>query len=325
MVDATLDITHQCGRKGLLRVQKEHIELFQAFAKLDLVQNSKLVKILEPYPSLTIKDCETLRVGNTHELIDNDVDKHKWTMFVQCPNEPSKVVFQLHADYSPSTITLQKPPFEVTRSGYAEFEVKVKILWANGCTKDVVHRLNFTQPLTSTTVDLQLSFKQVQSNLEPCNNFQTPNVPKELHNSEIEPHQLTPTNKKRVSKDVMVHTYVNQSLPTAQEVPAAEGIRQSIEDDEVESVHEDDTDYAVTPAPPDDLLSVVTDNSHSSEDQQSEVQQSEDDASPISANKQGHSVAANNQGHSVAANKQGHPIKRKHHEIAPPSEQGWGF
>lgn len=60
---------------------------------------------------------------------------HSWTIFVRDPtgNDLStyikKVVFKLHDTYPNPTRTIENPPFEVTESGWGEFEVLIKIFF----------------------------------------------------------------------------------------------------------------------------------------------------------------------------------------------------
>lgn len=75
---------------------------------------------------------------------------HSWTVFVRDPtgNDLSqyikKVVFKLHDTYPNATRTIEQPPFEVTESGWGEFEIVIKIYFqTEGGEKNVtlVHHL----------------------------------------------------------------------------------------------------------------------------------------------------------------------------------------
>ncbi|TID30282.1 hypothetical protein CANINC_001162 [Pichia inconspicua] len=75
---------------------------------------------------------------------------HSWTVFVRDPtgNDLSqyikKVVFKLHDTYPNATRTIEQPPFEVTESGWGEFEIVIKIFFhTEGGEKNVtlVHHL----------------------------------------------------------------------------------------------------------------------------------------------------------------------------------------
>ena len=41
----------------------------------------------------------------------------------------SKVVFQLHASFPQPTRELTEPPFEITETGWGEFEAQIRIFW----------------------------------------------------------------------------------------------------------------------------------------------------------------------------------------------------
>ena len=61
---------------------------------------------------------------------------HKWTLYLRSPDPTfdlskaiSKVVFQLHPSFSVPTRELTSPPFEVTESGWGEFEASMRVVW----------------------------------------------------------------------------------------------------------------------------------------------------------------------------------------------------
>ncbi|KAG0683538.1 NuA4 histone H4 acetyltransferase complex and the SWR1 complex subunit [Pichia californica] len=75
---------------------------------------------------------------------------HSWTIFVKDPtnNDLSsyikKVVFKLHDTYPNSTRTIESPPFEVTETGWGEFEIIIKIFFhTEGGEKNItlIHHL----------------------------------------------------------------------------------------------------------------------------------------------------------------------------------------
>lgn len=75
---------------------------------------------------------------------------HSWTIFVKDPtgNDLSsyikKVVFKLHDTYPNSTRTIESPPFEVTETGWGEFEIIIKIYFhTEGGEKNItlIHHL----------------------------------------------------------------------------------------------------------------------------------------------------------------------------------------
>lgn len=58
---------------------------------------------------------------------------HIWTIFVRGPQNEDisycikKVVFKLHDTYPNATRTVETPPFELTETGWGEFEINIKI------------------------------------------------------------------------------------------------------------------------------------------------------------------------------------------------------
>lgn len=59
---------------------------------------------------------------------------HKWTVFVRDPAGKDdlsyiikKVVFKLHDTYPQPQRTIESPPFEVTETGWGEFEIQIRI------------------------------------------------------------------------------------------------------------------------------------------------------------------------------------------------------
>lgn len=60
---------------------------------------------------------------------------HHWTVFVRDPNGNDisymikKVVFKLHDTYVNLTRSIEEPPFEVTETGWGEFEINIKIFF----------------------------------------------------------------------------------------------------------------------------------------------------------------------------------------------------
>lgn len=80
--------------------------------------------------------------GNTAEPLGNNktpempVDHtHKWTIFVRDPNGQDlskfikRVVFKLHDTYPNPSRSIEQEPFEVTETGWGEFEITIKIFF----------------------------------------------------------------------------------------------------------------------------------------------------------------------------------------------------
>lgn len=75
---------------------------------------------------------------------------HLWTIFVGGPQNEDisyfikKVVFKLHDTYPNATRVVESPPFELTETGWGEFDVNVKIHFVDEANEKVVsfyHRL----------------------------------------------------------------------------------------------------------------------------------------------------------------------------------------
>ncbi|KAL8891281.1 MAG: hypothetical protein Q9205_005726 [Flavoplaca limonia] len=76
---------------------------------------------------------------------------HQWTIYVRpCPTHPDlsyfikKISFKLHETYTNSLRTVEAPPFEVTETGWGEFEVQIKLYFvpeANEKPQTIWHHL----------------------------------------------------------------------------------------------------------------------------------------------------------------------------------------
>lgn len=100
-------------------------------------------------PQTRVKDiCVTrpIMYGNTTvplEAADRRRDTppdhtHKWTVFVRDPSGKDdlgyvikRVVFKLHDTYPQPTRVIEQPPFELTETGWGEFEIQIRILFAS--------------------------------------------------------------------------------------------------------------------------------------------------------------------------------------------------
>lgn len=89
-----------------------------------------------------------LKIGNNaKKLHDNDEKKNTtlWKCYVSCENERSmieKVTFQLHPTFSPSKVTLFRPPFVVERIGWGSFNIQILVSTKDGKTHEFVHPLS---------------------------------------------------------------------------------------------------------------------------------------------------------------------------------------
>ena len=83
--------------------------------------------------------CLPLAYGSIAFYLGKKADEyhtHRWTLYVRSPDQNfdlskaiSKVVFQLHPSFPQPTRELCEPPFEVTETGWGEFEASIRIVW----------------------------------------------------------------------------------------------------------------------------------------------------------------------------------------------------
>lgn len=83
--------------------------------------------------------CLPLAYGSVAFYLGKKSDEfhtHRWTLYVRSPDQAfdlsraiSKVVFQLHPSFPQPTRELNEPPFEVTETGWGEFEASIRIVW----------------------------------------------------------------------------------------------------------------------------------------------------------------------------------------------------
>lgn len=114
----------------------------------------------------------SIRIGNTHQLLQEAHNSHEWKMFVDLvPNDRGKtpgvtagdliekVVFDLHPTFTPQVVTVSKAPFELTRTGWGTFDVRVIVFWkpaaktASAAT-EWIHELSFENDQTSRVVPI---------------------------------------------------------------------------------------------------------------------------------------------------------------------------
>jgi len=82
-----------------------------------------------------------------------------WQVFVKDPSrQVSKVKFLLHKTFQPNSVVLSSPPYVLNRTGWGEFEIKVKIYFSNGIKRFYYQPLQFNNPsITTYLVPLALS------------------------------------------------------------------------------------------------------------------------------------------------------------------------
>ena len=92
---------------------------------------------------------------------EEDGHTHQWTVYVKpFRNEDmssyvKKVNFKLHDSYANNNRVVSKPPYEVTETGWGEFEIQIKIYLADPVERPVIiyHVLKLFQSGTGPTTD----------------------------------------------------------------------------------------------------------------------------------------------------------------------------
>ena len=83
--------------------------------------------------------CLPIAYGSVAFYLGSKADEyrtHRWTLYVRSPDQTfdlgraiSKVIFQLHPSFPQPTREIVEPPFEVTETGWGEFEASIRIVW----------------------------------------------------------------------------------------------------------------------------------------------------------------------------------------------------
>ncbi|RCV20072.1 hypothetical protein SEVIR_4G025600v4 [Setaria viridis] len=80
----------------------------------------------------------------------SEYNSHKWTVYVRSANNEDlsvivkRVVFQLHPSFQNPTRVVEQPPFELSESGWGEFEIAITLYFhSDVCEKrlDLFHQL----------------------------------------------------------------------------------------------------------------------------------------------------------------------------------------
>ncbi|CAI2351730.1 unnamed protein product [Caenorhabditis sp. 36 PRJEB53466] len=85
---------------------------------------------------------------------DSDSHTHQWTVFLRpyMAEDPTKwirkVQFKLHESYANPYRVIEKPPYEVTETGWGEFEIQIRIYFVDPMEKPITafHYLRLFQP-----------------------------------------------------------------------------------------------------------------------------------------------------------------------------------
>mmetsp|Transcript_6302 Transcript_6302/g.9553 ORF Transcript_6302/g.9553 Transcript_6302/m.9553 type:complete len:553 (-) Transcript_6302:18-1676(-) len=89
-----------------------------------------------------------LVISNSCETCKNEEKYVFWTLKVKPVNSQHKklirsVVFDLHPTFTPSSIQVTKPPFQISRRGWGTFDVNISVYDIHGKVHHFVHRLSF--------------------------------------------------------------------------------------------------------------------------------------------------------------------------------------
>ncbi|KAL0486681.1 YEATS family protein [Acrasis kona] len=89
-------------------------------------------------------------IGNAHSVRPrNGEDWHEWRLFVRMRDEDNiedyidKVVVKLHPTFTPSTVVLSDPPFEMKRLGWGVFNIKVTLHFKQEYNKKNLHTSHY--------------------------------------------------------------------------------------------------------------------------------------------------------------------------------------
>ncbi|KAF5298959.1 hypothetical protein FQR65_LT09508 [Abscondita terminalis] len=175
-------------------------------------------------------------VGNISKWMpsesEEDKSTHKWMVYVRGSKENpdishfvEKVVFYLHPSYQPNDVVeLRHPPFHLSRRGWGEFPLRVKIFFQYTLNKpvDIIHNLKLDKTFTGqqtlgneTIVNLFL-YKKEKKALD--NDIQIPPIKQEVPDDLLENEINTNLNS---GTDVDMHNYTEHdycSVGLGQEV-----------------------------------------------------------------------------------------------------------
>ncbi|KAF1757704.1 hypothetical protein GCK72_014160 [Caenorhabditis remanei] len=112
---------------------------------------------------------------------ENDQHTHQWTVFLKpyLAEDPTKwirkVQFRLHESYANQTRIIETPPYEVTETGWGEFEIQIRIYFVDNNEKPIstFHYLRLFQP----TIELPSGNQIVCTEFYDEIIFQEPTVP----------------------------------------------------------------------------------------------------------------------------------------------------
>uniref|UniRef100_A0A0A9Y8J5 YEATS domain-containing protein 2 n=1 Tax=Lygus hesperus TaxID=30085 RepID=A0A0A9Y8J5_LYGHE len=130
-----LDPDEKCNQTG--DVEKRRPRYIPPVIPINQIQHS-----LKPRGDKTMKKVRFLVRNNSKYILtpeDSSGATHKWSLNVKLNDESmdisqivSKVVFYLHPSYKPhDVVTVHSAPFKITRRGWGEFDLRIKIFFIN--------------------------------------------------------------------------------------------------------------------------------------------------------------------------------------------------
>ncbi|GMR48605.1 hypothetical protein PMAYCL1PPCAC_18800 [Pristionchus mayeri] len=156
--------------------------------------------------------CKPIVYGNTATPFgfkrESDGHTHSWTVFIKPYHyeDPSvyikKVQFKLHDSYATPTRVIEKPPFEVTETGWGEFEVQMRIYFVDSSEKPITafHYIRLFQPI----VTLPSGVQQVVAEYYDEIVFQEPTMT--LYKILNDTSEMKKCDNKRHTNDLRTHT-----------------------------------------------------------------------------------------------------------------------
>jgi len=114
-----------------------------------------------------------LEIGNTFEDINKEVQNHNfydWTFYLKSADGSScdfikKLEIALHETFLPSKVTLTYEPFEITKTGWGEFDINVT-LYFYGKKQPILfkHHLNLSKnSKANVEIDLSMEIETLDS------------------------------------------------------------------------------------------------------------------------------------------------------------------
>ncbi|KAH3901412.1 related to Protein AF-9 homolog [Saccharomycodes ludwigii] len=112
-----------------------------------VIDNKRIKKLAISKPIVYGNTAKKLEESARTDYIPKE-HTHLWTVFVKSPTINGdqdltkyikKVIFKLHETYPNSIRTIEQPPFEVTETGWGEFEINIKIVFQDGSNEKIIN------------------------------------------------------------------------------------------------------------------------------------------------------------------------------------------